>query len=312
MLVNAAAAIVVAGRAEDLHAGLALARESVASGAAAERLEAMVEATRKRAGFVTILDEILDHKREEVASAMRQVSAEEMDARAAARADAPRGFRAALAAGEAPRIIAEVKRRSPSKGEIRADFDPVEIAKAYQSAGAAALSVLTDERYFGGSLDALRSARAATSLPALRKDFVVDTYQLDEAAAAGADAVLLIVAALPTEQLSAFHAHAKGLGLDVLVEVHDEAELECAARLGADLVGVNNRDLRSFVTDLAVTERLAPGLPPGALLVAESGIFEHADILRLGAAGASAFLVGESLMREPDVGLALRKLRGRS
>ena len=259
---------------------------------------------------MTILDEILEHKRGEVAEAKRRVSAEEMAERAKARPDAPRGFRAALASGAAPRVIAEVKRRSPSKGEIRADFDPARIAAAYEGAGAAAVSVLTDGRYFGGSLGALERVRAAVALPALRKDFVVDVYQLDEAAAAGADAVLLIVSSVPDEALAALHAHARMLALDVLVEVHDEAQMEVAGAIGADLIGVNNRDLRTFVTDLAVTERLAPGLPEGALLVAESGIFEHADIVRLGAVGASAFLVGESLMREPDVGLALRTLRG--
>ena len=261
---------------------------------------------------MTILDEILEHKRGEVAEAKRRVSASEMADRARARGDRPRGFRAALANGEAPCVIAEVKRRSPSKGEIRADFDPVEIASAYQASGAAAVSVLTDEKFFGGSLDALERVRAAIALPVLRKDFVVDSYQLDEAAAVGADAVLLIVSSVPNAELAALHAHARTLSLDVLVEVHDEAGLEVAAGIGADLVGVNNRDLRTFVTDLAVTERLAPLLPEGALLVAESGIFEHADIVRLGAVGASAFLVGESLMREPDVGLALRKLRGSS
>jgi indole-3-glycerol phosphate synthase len=227
----------------------------------------------------------------------------------AAAAAAPRGFRRALL-GRGPRVIAELKRRSPSKGEIRPDFDPVAIALAYQSGGAAALSVLTDERYFGGSLAVLEAVRAATALPLLRKDFVIDAYQIDEARVAGADAVLLIVAALAPGALAPLYEYARSLGLDVLVEVHDEAELDIAKGIGADLIGINNRDLETFVTDLAVTERLAKRVPQGALVVAESGIFGPEDVARLARAGASAFLVGESLMREADPGLALRRLLG--
>jgi indole-3-glycerol phosphate synthase len=257
---------------------------------------------------VTILDEILAVKRSEVAAALGRAG--EL-ARKAAAAPPPRGFRRALMArGGAPRIVAELKRRSPSKGEIRADFDPVAIARAYEAGGAAALSVLTDERFFGGSLAVLEAVRAATALPLLRKDFVIDPVQIDEARAAGADAVLLIVAALPRPELERLHAHAAGLGLDVLVEVHDEAELDAAKGVGADLIGINNRDLRSFVTDLAVTERLARRVPQGALVVAESGIFGPEDVARLQRAGAAAFLVGESLMREADPGRALRRLLG--
>jgi len=257
---------------------------------------------------VTILDEILAHKRVELEQARRRVPPAELARRAAAQPPA-RGFRRALL-GPGPRVIAELKRRSPSKGEIRRDFDPVAIAKAYQAAGAAALSVLTDERFFGGSLAVLEAVRAATPLPLLRKDFVIDAYQIDEARAAGADAVLLIVAALAPAELERLHAHAVGLGLDVLVEVHDEAELDAAKGVGADLIGINNRDLRTFVTDLGVTERLARRVPQGALVVAESGISGPEDVARLQRAGASAFLVGESLMREPDPGLALRRLLG--
>lgn len=259
---------------------------------------------------MTILDEILAHKRLEVAAAKAAVAPDAMEARARARVDPPRGFRAALARRDGVRIVAEIKRRSPSRGEIRADFDPAAIAAAYEASGAAALSVLTDAKYFGGSLEALRAARAATAIPVLRKDFVLDPYQLDEAAAAGADAVLLIVAALAADELAALHAHAQALGLDALVEVHDEADLAAACGVGATLIGVNNRDLKRFVTDLAVTERLAPAVPAGALLVAESGIFAHRDVERLQAVGAAAFLVGEALMRETDVGAALRRLRG--
>jgi indole-3-glycerol phosphate synthase len=260
---------------------------------------------------MTILDEILAHKRSEVRAARASTAPELVAERARAAAPA-RGLRRALAEGRAPRVVAEIKRRSPSRGEIRADFDPVGIAKAYEDAGAAAISVLTDERYFGGSLAVLEAVRAACSLPLLRKDFVVDPYQIDEARAAGADAVLLIVAALGQDELAALRAHALGLGMDALVEVHDERELEVAAAVGADLVGINNRDLRRFVTDLAVTERLAPRVPAGAVVVAESGIFGREDVERLARAGAHAFLVGESLMRERDPGLALRRLLARS
>lgn len=259
---------------------------------------------------MTILDEILAHKRRELAESKRHVAPAQVAERARARPDAPRGLRRALLAAEPPAVIAEIKRRSPSRGEIRPDLDPVGIAKAYSDGGAAAISVLTDERYFGGSLAVLEAVRRATELPLLRKDFVIDAYQIHEARALGADAVLLIVAALEPERLRALREEALALGLDALVEVHDGAELEVAREVGADLIGINNRDLRSFVTDLAVTEELAPRVPQGAVVVAESGIFSHADVLRLQEAGAHAFLVGESLMREVDVGRALRRIRG--
>jgi len=262
---------------------------------------------------VTILDEILEHKRGEVESARATLPGDELARRAEAVAEPPRGFRAALAAGPRPRIVAELKRRSPSKGEIRPDFEPVDCARAYLEGGAAALSVLTDQHYFGGHLDYLEKVRRAVPLPLLRKDFVVDAYQLDEARVRGADAVLLIVAAFPgsagSDALAALRRRAVGLGLDVLVEVHDEAELEVAAGLGADLIGVNNRDLRTFEVDLGTTERLAARAPEGSVLVAESGIFTPQHIARLEAAGAHAFLVGESLMREPDIAEALGRLR---
>jgi indole-3-glycerol phosphate synthase len=258
----------------------------------------------------TILAEILATKREEVAAAMRRESAEALAARARAVPRKPLSLRAALEANDGVRVIAEIKRKSPSKGEIRRDFDPLAIARAYTEAGAAAISVLTDERYFGGSLAVLEAVRAATPVPLLRKDFVVDAYQIDEARVAGADAILLIVAALTPAEIARFAKHAASLGLEALVEVHDEAELEIALASGAALVGINNRDLRSFHTDLAVTERLAPCAAERALVVAESGIFGFADVQRLARSGARGYLVGESLMREADVGLALRKLRG--
>jgi indole-3-glycerol phosphate synthase len=261
---------------------------------------------------VTILDEILDRKKLEIDAAQECVSADALAARAREATHTPRGFHRALCEGEPPAIIAEIKRRSPSKGLLRPDLQPVDCAKAYAEAGAAALSVLTDEHFFGGHLDYLAEIGEAVSLPLLRKDFLVDAYQVDEARVAGADAVLLIVAALEAERLARLHKHAESLGLDVLVEVHDEAELEVALAAGAGLIGVNNRNLATFEVDLGVTERLGRRLAAAesrATLVAESGIGGPADIDRMTAAGASAFLVGESLMREPDLGSALRQLR---
>lgn len=258
----------------------------------------------------TILERILATKRDEVAAARARESAESLAARARAVARRPASLRAALERDDGVRVIAEIKRKSPSKGEIRRDFDPVAIARAYAAAGAAAISVLTDETYFGGSLAVLEAVRSVTPLPLLRKDFVVDAYQIDEARVAGADAVLLIVGALSPDALVGFAKYAAALGLEALVEVHDEAEMEIALASGATLIGINNRDLRSFHTDLAVTERLAPRAAGRALVVAESGIFGLADVQRLARSGAHGYLVGESLMREADVGLALRKLRG--
>jgi indole-3-glycerol phosphate synthase len=283
----------------------------------------------------TILDEILEHKRSEVRAAKARVSADEMAERARDAGEAPRGFRAALAAADPPAVIAEIKRRSPSKGELRPQLDPAACARAYANGGAAAISVLTDSHYFGGRLDDLREVRSSVSIPVVRKDFVVDSYQIDEARSGGADAILLIAAALGPDELVRLREHAQRLGLDALVEVHDEEQLAVAVAAGVDLIGVNNRDLRTFEVDLAVTERLGRRLFPaapahveapdphmagpdrqtrevsgdGILLVAESGIFSHTDICRLQRAGARAFLVGESLMRQDDVALALRQLR---
>lgn len=258
-----------------------------------------------------ILTKILDQKRRELDLARERESPAALGARAAGRADPTRGFRAALVDGARPRVIAELKRRSPSKGEIRANFDPVACARDYAAGGAAAISVLTDHHFFGGELSYLQAVRDAVSLPLLRKDFVIDPYQVDEARAAGADAVLLIARALDAELLGALRERATALGLDALVEVHNESELEVALDAGADLVGVNNRNLDTFKTDLAVTEALAPRLAgAGVVVVGESGVFTIDDIRRLEAAGAHAVLVGEALMRQPDVAGALRVLRG--
>ena len=217
-------------------------------------------------------------------------------------------FEAALTAPGRPNVIAECKRRSPSRGILRRDYRPGAIAAAYERNGAAAVSVLTEPTFFDGSLDHLREVRAAVGIPVLRKDFIVAPYQLLEAAAAGADAVLLIAAALDGAELGALHARAAELGLGVLVEVHDADELDRAARAGARVVGVNNRNLRTLAVDVEASQRLAGKLPADAIGVAESGLRTSADLVRLGAAGYSAFLIGEAFMTAPDPGDALREL----
>jgi indole-3-glycerol phosphate synthase len=255
------------------------------------------------------LDEICATKREEVAARKGLATIEDLD-RAALEAGPPRGFADALAAKARTGfgLIAEIKKASPSKGLIRGDFRPAEHALAYQSGGAACLSVLTDAPYFQGHEDFLMDARAACDLPVLRKDFMVDPWQVAEARAIGADAILIIVAALEDGAMAEIEAAALERGMDVLVEVHDEAEMERASALRSRFIGINNRDLKTFRTDLAVTERLAPLAPEGALLVGESGIERHADCERLAAAGVRCFLVGESLMRQPDLTAATRQL----
>jgi len=251
-----------------------------------------------------ILDEIVAHKRVEVAARRRATPGTALRDRALYHAPR-RGFRRALAAARPPAVIAELKRASPSRGVIRDDYDVPALARGYAAAGATALSVLTDERFFRGDVAHLEAARAATALPCLRKDFLVDPYQVTEARAAGADAVLVIAAAGEPGERDAVLAAARDAGLDVLVEVHDAGELAWAVAAGADLIGVNNRDLRTFTVDLATTERLARGVPSGALLVAESGIRSAADLARMRAAGAAAVLVGEAFMDRPDPGAAL-------
>lgn len=255
------------------------------------------------------LSEICATKRGEVADRKAQFSLDDLDSAALAR-EPVRGFeyRLRAAAGTGFALIAEIKKASPSKGLIRNDFDPELHARDYAAGGATCLSVLTDAPYFAGHEDYLIAARKACSLPVLRKDFMVDPWQVAEARAIGADAILIIVAALEDGPMAEIEAAAIERGMDVLVEVHDEAELERALRLRSRLIGVNNRDLRSFVTDLAITERLAPLAPEGALLVGESGIRDHDDCQRLAKCGVRTFLVGESLMRQANIESATRAL----
>lgn len=258
---------------------------------------------------MTILDRILTVKRDEVAHAQRLRPLAEVEL--AAKAAGPvRPFAEALRrpAGAPMRVLAEIKRASPSAGPIRVDADPAEIAREYAEGGAAAISVLTDKQFFDGDLAFLARVRAACSLPLLRKDFIVDGYQIAEARAAGADAILLIVAALDEAQLLEFLGLAASYNLDALVEVHTMDEAEIALRIGATLLGVNHRDLKSFSIDMSLTAAIAPRVPPDTILVGESGIRTAADIRELGAAGAHAVLVGEHLMRAPSPGQALREL----
>jgi indole-3-glycerol phosphate synthase len=259
----------------------------------------------------TILDEIVAAKRREVALRRTAVSEADLERRLEA-APPVRDFRAALEASTGVRIIAEVKKASPSAGVIRADFDPVAIAQIYERHGAACISVLTDEPYFQGRLAYLSAIRAAVRPPVLRKDFLCDRYQLLEARVAGADAVLLIAEVLPGPELPALLRATEALGMTALVELHDADNLSRVLDAGARLVGVNNRDLRSFVTRLEHTLDLMPRVPSDCCLVSESGIRTRADVLRLEAAGVRAVLVGETLMAAPDIGRKLDDLRGRS
>lgn len=258
---------------------------------------------------MTMLDRILETKRADVAARKATMSLADLDAKIDL-VSAPRGFRAALDAKTGPALIAEVKKASPSKGLIRADFDPPAHARAYEAGGAACLSVLTDERWFQGADVFLEQARSAVSIPVLRKDFMVDPWQVHESRALGADAILIIVAALDDGQMREIEAAALECGMDALIEVHDAAEMERAAKLKSRLIGVNNRDLRDFTVDFQRTYELVGRAPKECTFVAESGLTTRADLDAMTEHGIHCFLIGEALMREHDVEAATRALIG--
>lgn len=260
--------------------------------------------------MASILDEIVAYKRDVVAARKAAVSMEDVTAKAAS-APRPRSLFDRLAEADDVAVIAEIKKASPSKGLIREDFDPVEIGTVYEANGASGISVLTDEKYFQGADSYLSDVHHRVDLPILRKDFTIDAYQIHEAKAIGASAVLLIVAALTAEELETFLDTARSVDLDALVEVHTEDEARVATDAGAELIGINNRDLKTFTTDLATTDAIVNVLPDDALIVSESGIHTRGDVERVRDAGADAILVGESLMREADMGAKLRELLGR-
>jgi indole-3-glycerol phosphate synthase len=256
---------------------------------------------------MSVLSEILAAKRTEVDCAAKRRPRNELEARIAD-LPRPRDFHDALTSGVRPALIAEVKKASPSKGIIRADFDPVEIARAYAAGGAACISVLTDEPFFQGRLEYLKAIRNAVEVPLLRKDFIIDEYQVLESRTAGADAILLIAAALTFTELERLIETTLALGMAAILEIHDSDELDLALSTSARIIGINNRDLHTFRTSLAVTENLAARIPPDRTIVSESGINTRADVERLAVAGVHAILVGESLMRESDIASKLQEL----
>ncbi|MCH2210062.1 MAG: indole-3-glycerol phosphate synthase TrpC [Fuerstiella sp.] len=254
----------------------------------------------------SLLSDIVRHKRTEIAAARRRTPEKQLWQRAES-APPVRDFHNALS-GSRPGLIAEVKKASPSAGIIRADFDPVDIARTYEAAGARCLSVLTDEKFFQGHLKFLQQIRSQVSLPVMRKEFILDRYQVLEARASGADCVLLIAECLSQDELNDLHRFAGELGMQTLIELYDATNLQSVLNTGTRLVGINNRDLRTFATSLDHTFDLMDQIPPEVLLVSESGIRTHGDVLRLAAAGVGGILVGESLMRQPDIGSAVRQL----
>lgn len=257
---------------------------------------------------MSVLQEICDKKRPHIQARKAETSLAEIKEQAT-QAPQPRGFLSALKKAPFPAIIAEVKKASPSKGIIRADFNPVEIAQSYKDNGAACLSVLTDEPYFQGNDNIFRAVRAANDLPMLRKDFMIDPYQIYESRALGADCILIIMAALSDDQAASFHGLALELGMDALVEVHDAEELERAKRFNPDLIGVNNRNLKTLEVSVQTSQDLAPHFPPRAHKVAESGLSDASTLNALKTLGYTSFLIGESLMRQHDIGAALQNIR---
>ena len=257
----------------------------------------------------TILDEILEQKHLEVAAARNRISFGNLESRLFT-APPVRGFLSALQAAIRPALIAEVKKASPSAGLIRPDFDPVTIARQYEVAGATCLSVLTDEKFFQGHLDFLKDIRQIVRIPVMRKEFIIDRYQIAEARVAGADCVLLIAECLDDTQLHDLYDYCRSLGMDALIELYDLENVDRVLATGTKLLGINNRDLHTFVTSLEHTFRVKARIPDDVLLVSESGISTHADVERLRSEGVGAVLVGESLMRQPDIGRAVRELMG--
>ncbi|MCX7918537.1 MAG: indole-3-glycerol phosphate synthase TrpC [bacterium] len=260
-----------------------------------------------------ILDEIIFYKKQEVANRKQQVSLHELKRSLAAQKVIPRDFAAAISRkpGEKIKLIAEIKKASPSAGVIRPEFNPSQIAEIYERTGANAISVLTDEKFFSGRLEYLAQVRSRVSLPLLRKDFIIDAYQIYESAIAGADAILLIVAALDNTQLQEFNELAqKEVGLYTLVEVHNQRELDRALKIEPEIIGINNRDLKSFTVDLATTERLISDIPKECIIVAESGIKTRDDVLRMQSLGVDALLIGETFMRNHDIALKIKELYG--